>query len=405
MTATDVFDQWIRNPALIIDGDDDLMIPGKLLEAMKAARIIFLGEMNHFVHEKIDFRLQWLNALGQHFNLVLAEELGRSDGYRVNQYLLTGESTWLDRVPTFGYREDARRDRDDNKQGILKASSDNYPTALFKAEQVRFYQALRAFDLNINLHGIDINGSTTAGYLDILTRMAELPAASWQEKFRGLLQPEPGEPVTTEISRLTAVRAVIAPLLNTNPVIKQIDRDLQVMQASLKFFIETNSADAYQALSPSLADREDLMKAQASWLLEGLAADQKLVVMGHALHLVKRDAPTLAGSGPGGGVASSLGHYLSTECEEQVVSIWFLYGSGADSQPFPDLANVVAFPPGSLNHALLDLGGTRILLTDDPAIRGQVIAVGHMYNTLVEVDLAAQTDVIHFIPRVTPLRE
>jgi len=48
----------------------------ELHSALSNARVVFLGETNHFIHEKTDFRLWWLRNLAQHHRLVVGEELG-----------------------------------------------------------------------------------------------------------------------------------------------------------------------------------------------------------------------------------------------------------------------------------------------------------------------------------------
>ena len=147
------------------------------MEAQVAARpMVVLGEANHFIHQKVDFRVNWITQLAQHYKLVLAEEFGFSDAWRVNQYLQTGEESWLEKIPTLGFKDDDRQDRNDQPTGILKASADQYPSALLKAEQCRFYRVLRNLILQgaeISLHGVDINGSLGAGYADLVTLLDE----------------------------------------------------------------------------------------------------------------------------------------------------------------------------------------------------------------------------------------
>lgn len=83
-------------------------------------RIAFLGEANHWVHEKYAVResvLYWLRARG--FNLV-GEELSSSDGRRVQRYLETDDGDELSRVTAFGYTGCRRTDRDDAPRGALR---------------------------------------------------------------------------------------------------------------------------------------------------------------------------------------------------------------------------------------------------------------------------------------------
>ncbi len=47
---------------------------------------VFLGEMDHFVHEKTDFRLLLVRYLASRGRSRLAEEMSWSDGVRVGRY-------------------------------------------------------------------------------------------------------------------------------------------------------------------------------------------------------------------------------------------------------------------------------------------------------------------------------
>ncbi len=142
-----------------------------LLDAMADARVIVLGELNHWIAEKTRFRLWWLERLAARFSLVLAEELGHSDGVRVSRYLRSGDETWLDRVPTFGWQGDARSDRVDEPTGVLRESYARFPTQRVKQAQRGFYRELCRLGL-LAFHGLDVNGTTGAGYADIAASVA-----------------------------------------------------------------------------------------------------------------------------------------------------------------------------------------------------------------------------------------
>src|SRR5688572_23353182 len=64
-------------------------------EAVAGADLVFLGELNHFVHEKSDFRLLLARYLLSRGFSRFAEELGWSDGRRIERYLATGDAAVL----------------------------------------------------------------------------------------------------------------------------------------------------------------------------------------------------------------------------------------------------------------------------------------------------------------------
>jgi len=155
-----------------------------------------------------------------------------------------------------------------------------------------------------------------------------------------------------------------------------------------------------------MALREDAMKRRIDDIGTVSRAGSRIAVMGHALHLVKDDrklASNPGSIGPGGGLTCSLGHHFAQVKRKRVFSVWFAYGAGEDSQPFPDLPREAHYPSASINAVLASLGRPLVLPTDDPLLRQPAI-LGHMYNSLVELPLADQTDAIFFLPRVTALR-
>lgn len=315
-----------------------------LAERMARARVVLLGETNHFVHEKVEFRLWWLRRLSTRRRIVVGEELSWFDALHVARYLADGDESHFDRMWTFGYRGDERTDRTDTATGILAAVEKLYPTTLFKREQLRFYRGLRELPNVARFFGFDIGGH----------------AAS-----------RDGE----------AARSA--------------------MSDSVKYTELANQALSYEALRPALAVREEAMKRRVS---EQLATqdDAQLVLMAHAFHLAKDDRGIRGvGVGPGGGQVPSLGHHIAQELGLAPFAVWWLYGAGEDSQPFPALPNAAAYPTNSLNARLARRGVPMVLGTAD--LPGEV-GIGHMYNQVVPVRLSTQADAVFFQPRVSPLR-
>ena len=115
----DAIDRWLDRAAIAPSSLD----PG-------AADVVVLGELNHFVHEKSDFRLALAPRLLELGYDVWGEELGWSDGTRIDDYLRTRDEQIFERIALFGYRGDVRGDRDDAPTGIFRESLKAYPFAL-----------------------------------------------------------------------------------------------------------------------------------------------------------------------------------------------------------------------------------------------------------------------------------
>ena len=105
---------WARERAIHVDLASPAASPVTPLDPLlQGKRIVYLGESNHFVHEKYAYRLLFLRhlvAAGFHF---LGEELAWTDGVWIDRYLSTGREELLDDVATYGYAGAAREDRDD----------------------------------------------------------------------------------------------------------------------------------------------------------------------------------------------------------------------------------------------------------------------------------------------------
>jgi erythromycin esterase-like protein len=384
----------------------DIACLSVLDEAVAGADIVVLGELNHFVHEKSDFRLFFCRYLLSRGFTTFAEELGWSDGARVSRYLEAGDEGELRRLPSFGYNGHKRGDRDDRPTGLLKRTFEAYPTGPFLAEQSRFYRGLRtAWDgRRFHYFGFDIDGSPGGTYEDVAQSLLPYGVGGASTAFPAALARVKDESIAEEVGRLKRARELV-PGHVPNDVANEVRASLSALIDSLEYVAATYAAKSYNALRPGMALREEAMKRRLADIEMLLVTANKLVLMGHALHLVKDDSKlgaSTSGVGPGGGRTCSLGHHLAREKGRRACAIWFLYGGGEDSQPFADLPRRAAFPNDTLNHMLAEFQTPLFFRTDDPALR-ESVRIGHMYNALVELPLGAQTDAVFFLPRVTPL--
>ncbi|MBV9046502.1 MAG: hypothetical protein JO348_00390 [Alphaproteobacteria bacterium] len=358
---------------------------------------VALGELNHFIHQKSDFRLWCARWLIDRSWSTFAEELGWSDGVRANRYLATGDEGELDRLPSFGYEGHLRSDRDDRPGGILKV--ENYPTREFVAEQKRFYRGIRgASNGTACLAGIDIDGLPGGSYEDIVHTLAGRDASD----FLRALARVPGETATQEALRLRNARTLIA--LDWPP---SVAASLDALAESLDYIARTYSAKSYDALRPGMAFRERAMKRRLGEAQRLLNTDH-LVLMGHALHLAKRDEALPRGSvGPGGGLEASLGQWLTHAQGKRLLTIWLMYGEGEDNQPLANLPRRADYPRGTLNAMLHKLTDTPLLFfpPDAPELFARPVKLGQMYNSVLETHLAEQADAVVFLPVVSPLRD
>jgi erythromycin esterase-like protein len=409
MTQPSDLDRWIADAAMPLhDNVVDVTIDAALDHALTRSNVVLLGELNHFVHEKAAYRLWWLSRLARKRRLVIGEELSWSDGGYVDRYLATGDDVVLAQAATFGGHHPERTDRNEQPTGVIAASFDAYPTALFFAEQRRFYAGLRALAPR-RFFGFDIGAPSAihAALEPHLTRLeAAAPHGTLARQIRAKLAPVPGESFGAEAMRLAQLRDELARADEVAGT--ELIRDLEAIIANLHYVALAYPATDYEALRPAMALREELMKRRVEHALGTLAADEVLVLMAHAFHLAKDDRRIGgAGVGPGGGQVPSLGHHLVHGLGLAPFAAWMLYGGGRDSQPFPDLPQTAVYPPTSLNAALARMGMPLVLPITEDAAAGALsadVGVGHMYGQVVSVHLPSEVDAIWFLPSVSPLQ-
>ncbi len=377
----DAIDQWLDRAARPMPpGAPDALASLDLGNA----DAVFLGELNHFIHEKSDFRALFARALIPRGYDAFAEELGWSDGMRLDRYFHARDEAVFDRIALFGYRGDIRTDRDDGPPPVFRASSETYPSALMRAEQTRFYRAItpRAF------FGIDIAADSGGAYDDLDQLTANDPT------FRAAIARRSGEPIAQEIARLSAL---------ASPSDAQTRATLEALIDYLRYVALLAGTRTYEETRPAMAFREDAMKRRFA-TVRALAGG-KLVLMAHGLHLAKNDAlfAAVPGVGPGGGQASSLGHHITQELGLKTFSIWMLYGAGEDSQPLPDLPRTARYPADTLNARLARRFNEPMLISTEGA-PDDFVGVGHLYNTVARTQLRGQVDALYFVPIVSPMR-
>jgi erythromycin esterase-like protein len=370
---------------------------------------VFLGEMDHFIHEKTDFRLLLVRYLVSRGWRRLAEEMSWSDGLRVGRYLAAGADAQLGRLAGLGYDKDLRGDRLDRPTGVLKASFDLYPVDLFQAEQLRFYRALRALDAELEFYGFDVDALPGGAYADVADTLKDCACDPAMSAWLANLARVPGESVSDEAARLRAALArwEARALVSDARTIRRVSLSLGALIDTLDYIGLTYHQTDYTALSPGLAHRETILKRQALAALED-GGGRPTVFMAHALHLLKNDrlGGAAGPAGPGGARTPSVGHFLSVGRGLRVFSVWMIWGGGEDSQPFPDLPTRFEYGRDTLNAALGDLCEPVMFpVTGAPkGLFDRLWSVAHMYNATTKVRLEGQVDAIFYLPSVGPMR-
>lgn len=421
---TEGFAAWVRENAVFLSQDEDENL-GKLAcldGLLKDKRIVFLGEEDHWVHEKYDYRKRMLRYLFSRGWRFIGEELGWSDGVRIDRYLATGDQSYLERVATYGYRGDARQDRDDAPSGLLKSVAGNYPTDAFKAEQIRlaaFMHSLSQRDApecgRMRYFGYDVNAVAGGGYQDIRELLGGEESTPELADIHRLAASVPDETVMQEIRRLDRLSRIIResmPGLNTRlgeESARLLWQHVIAMRDSLGYQRLAGPAASYRALNKAMATREEAMLRRVEFVLAQMQPEDKLVLMGHNRHLSK-DMGNLKSRGamPGGNRVPTLGAALNRRFPGQIFSIWMLHERGRSAHPFDGLDSEYQSRPGSLNTLLSRAGVGFLLPTDAGAderaacLKTEMEVVG-LYNVPYRAALASQADAVYFVREVSPL--
>lgn len=417
------FTSWANEHAIIFDPLDGLNIDidkfSCLDPFLEGKRIIYLGEEDHWIHEKSDYRLLLLRYLISRGWRHIGEELGWSDGIRIDSYFETGQEEYLERIATYGYEGALRKDREDKPTGILKSQNVNYPVKEFKCEQLNLTKALRCIseecrDNSDRIHyfGFDIDTLTGGGYEDIEELLSPFQNESIVLNILSLLKRISGETIVDEMKRLLTVLDKIKllekdfrKLLGEN--IYYVFREhVQTLYDSLRFNQVINPAMDYKTLGVAMATREKVMQRHVKFILSQMKPNDKLVLMGHNRHLSKESGliKKVGSASPGGYHGPSLGTYINHLLPDQVFSIWQLHGQGLGSQPYAELKNEYTIIPGTLNSILSEVASNFLILTSRVPLLKNEIEIKGIYNTVFRTSIAKQADAIFFIREVSPLR-
>lgn len=391
----DGFVSWARKAAIPLPDPIEATpaLRAFLREELAGKRVLYLGESDHFIHEKVDYRLAFARAARPCGFDWIGEEMGWSDGLRVDDWLHDRPGASLDHVTLFGFRGDERRDRDDSPTGILKQSR-SLATG-FAFEHRRLLEGLRELaraQPGLRLFGFDVDGAPGGAYVDLAARGV------------GGLDRVAGESLGAEIERLT--RCIDEAGIGDPTALTS----LTTLRDSLAYVAMAHPAPSWEALRPAMALRERVMHRHVDTVIDQLPAERGLVLWGHDLHLARDDdgITGLEGIGPGGGEVESLGQHVARRHPDDLYVVWMVCGRGEDAQPLQGLPCELRPPRQSLNALLARVGGSFLLPVrrNDRGARTlrRAHRLYHLYNAGVTVRPAEQVDALCFIERMTPLR-
>jgi len=340
----DGFVAWADETVVRLDsldpGDADPADFAFLDKALEGKRIVYLGETDHFVAERMEFRLVMIRELMKRGYRRIGMEMGLSDAKRMDRYLETGDEAWLDRVALYGYRGDMREDRDDEVPGW---TDDRHPefTRVVLDEAEWFVRQLRAInerlpegEPRLRWFGYDLSFRPGGGYADADELLAPHAGNPLVDEIRRRMERVPGESRIEEAERLEALVAMLdgrreelVSLLGERGAL-DLRRSLQRMGDAFRFIDQLQGLDNFdaEAVRRALVVREQRMKHNFEEHLAEWPADEKIILLGHALHLSK-DSESID-TRTFGRMWESIGTSLNRRLPGQVYGVWLLHDRG-----------------------------------------------------------------------------
>ncbi len=340
---------WARESAVELDSlewsETDPKAFAFLDEALKGKRIVYLGETDHGVAERMEFRLLLIRELARRGFRRIGMEMGLSDAKRMDRYLETGDETCLERVALYGYRGDLRENRKDEIAGWTDDSNPELIQAAqaearwFLRELRRIGEELPEGEPRLSWFGYDLSIRPGGGYADAAELLAPHQGQALFDAVMERMARVPGESRIEEAERIEALvvllderRDELVHLLGDAGAL-ELRRALQRMADAFRFIEGLQGQEEYdpEAVAEALERRERRMDHNMDEHLAEWPPDEKIILLGHALHL-SQDSTAIHTQGFGD-MWESIGTHVEREHPGEVYGIWLLHHRGRHGVP------------------------------------------------------------------------
>ncbi|MGD8536392.1 MAG: erythromycin esterase family protein [Candidatus Aminicenantes bacterium] len=415
------FVQWVKERAIHLSTVDwkhiNLSMLSPLDKEIEGKRVVYLGEPDHFIHEKFDFQLNLIRYLFEQGFCYVGLEMGIFGGRLIDAYLETGDSSCLDLSRLFGDKRYVREDRDDTPRGFPALKNPDYRKSQLSEvkwflEQLRkLNETLKPGDERLHWFGFDADIISGIGYQDIRKR---LKSHSSQKVIREILKRMDlvkGESVLEEAAR---IGDLIRYVDNSGDPVTSIigkreytllTRDLRSLRDGLIFLDAFKKAPSPE-WGPALREREKTIFRQMDEFLEDLDKDDKIILIGHNMHLSKDYTKVWMSWGP---MWPSIGSHMVHRLPGQIYSIWMLYDHGRHGNMWNEsFYEDVPSHPLRIERLFTKAGLRFILPFHSQDQREQYLDEDRNFvanGGLAHGFIRSQADAIFFVSEVTPIRE
>ena len=415
------FVQWAKERAVHLDTLDgkniDVSTLSRLDKEIEGKRVVYLGEPDHYIHEKYDFQLMLVRYLFERGFRYVGYETGIFTGRLIDAYLETGDSTYLDLGSLSGNKRYVREDRDDTPNGFPALKNPEYRKCQ-QSEMRWFLEGLRALngtlepgDERLHWFGFDVDILAGIAYQDIRKRLERHMSHTKIRDILERIELVQGESVLEEAARIGDVMTYVD---NAGDAITSIlgkreytllTRDLRSLRDGLIFLDAFKKAPAPE-WGPALRERERCIFRQMDEFLEDLNEDDKMILIGHNMHLSKDYRKVWFGSAS---MYPSIGTHMVSRLPGKVYSIWMLYDYGRHGNMWNEsFYEKVPSHPQRIERLFTKAGLHFILPFHSRDQREQYLdedrdfvvngRIGHGF-------IKSQADAVFFVSEVTGIRE
>ena len=314
------FVAWAAEVAIPIDLETSIA-PEQLALFVREKRFVFLGEPDHYIHQKYPFRLGFMRALHTLGWRHLGMEMGHSDGLRFDRFLSSGDERSLLGIGLYA--------------GASSAAS-AVRNGGFLGMEIAYARDLRAIaplDERVHYFGFDLDMSPGNGIEDA---RAVLAGAEGAEELAMIL-----EEVWASEQRVPELAGLLEEIRHPDSTLtdmlpadlrQRLISDLDALTESLRFQGESVFSESEPAnVVDIFARREEAMFRLFDAYVDALPADARIVLTGHNLHL-SREWDGTWWSEPDTELPiplwPTIGAHVTDRFPDQVYAIWLVYDHG-----------------------------------------------------------------------------
>lgn len=393
----------------------------RLLDKLLAGKqMVYLGEPDHHIAEKYDYRLLFIKELTSRGFRRIGMEMGAADAERINRFVQTGDVVQLQKVNLY-------------KNSWQKGGGD-FASNRFAAAEVAFAQELRkisvALPKPIEYFGYDLDaapgnafdyfdedfGNSTGPEVKHLAKMIEegknssdldaicknfLKATKYLESHKRQLE------LGMSASRL----------VNLHMHLMVLSHSMKFQKDSAEFFKKFAAnksgmtADLSREFMVTMAEREKTtMFPLMDLKLKSIPQGEGVILMGHNIHLCK-DSEKIVGRDTYDGkvdeypIWKSIGTYLDRKYPNQILAVWMMYENGThipDDMSKP--TSEVKSEPGTLEADFGKAGKSYMVSLDRDEIPNDLARERNLiingYQRL-SAKIADQADLVFFVRKVS----